>query len=85
LRFGVSSRWRQTRYIGDWSSDVCSSDLIAQCSPFTHVVELIRFALYGQFNVLSFAVVSACMMVFFVLAVMGYDPQRGLVKKVKRG
>src|SRR5437762_13992261 len=27
--FFFSSRRRHTRYIGDWSSDVCSSDLIA--------------------------------------------------------
>src|SRR5437763_7283583 len=28
--FFFSSRRRHTRYIGDWSSDVCSSDLIVQ-------------------------------------------------------
>src|SRR5437762_7942343 len=28
LLFFFSSRRRHTRYIGDWSSDVCSSDLI---------------------------------------------------------
>ena len=26
--FFFSSRRRHTRYIGDWSSDVCSSDLV---------------------------------------------------------
>src|ERR1017187_7734546 len=29
----LSSRRRHTRYIGDWSSDVCSSDLQDQASP----------------------------------------------------
>src|SRR5437762_14079362 len=31
-----SSRGRHTRYIGDWSSDVCSSDLYrrSRCPPF---------------------------------------------------
>src|SRR5436189_5746341 len=29
LYFFFSSRRRHTRYIGDWSSDVCSSDLLA--------------------------------------------------------
>src|SRR5437762_3051433 len=29
-KFFFSSRRRHTRYIGDWSSDVCSSDLGAQ-------------------------------------------------------
>src|SRR5215210_3167122 len=28
--FFFSSRRRHTRYIGDWSSDVCSSDLLAE-------------------------------------------------------
>src|SRR5437879_8549162 len=33
--FFFSSRRRHTRYIGDWSSDVCSSDLVfvAGCGP----------------------------------------------------
>src|SRR5437879_11107963 len=30
--FFFSSRRRHTRYIGDWSSDVCSSDLRARCN-----------------------------------------------------
>src|SRR5437879_6694801 len=30
LCFFFSSRRRHTRYIGDWSSDVCSSDLVRQ-------------------------------------------------------
>src|SRR5437762_12561144 len=30
LFFFFSSRRRHTRYIGDWSSDVCSSDLLAR-------------------------------------------------------
>src|SRR5437762_9870864 len=29
--FFFSSRRRHTRYIGDWSSDVCSSDLFVLC------------------------------------------------------
>ena len=29
--FFFSSRRRHTRYIGDWSSDVCSSDLPLRC------------------------------------------------------
>ena len=58
---------------------------IAQWNPFTHVVELIRFALYGKFNAVSCAVVVICLFVFFMLSVFGYDPQRGLVRKVKRG
>src|SRR5437764_12976784 len=33
MLFFFSSRRRHTRYIGDWSSDVCSSDL-AEAAPF---------------------------------------------------
>lgn len=57
---------------------------LAQWNPFSHVVELIRFALYGQFTVTSFVVVTGSLVVFFMLAVLGYDPQRGLVGKVGR-
>ena len=48
-------------------------------NPFTHAVELIRFALYGQFNLTAAAVVVGCGCVFFVLAVAGFDPQRGVI------
>src|SRR5437763_8646496 len=39
--FFFSSRRRHTRYIGDWSSDVCSSDLGA---PSNQVLLRVRFA-----------------------------------------
>src|SRR5436189_1386001 len=39
VRFFFSSRRRHTRYIGDWSSDVCSSDL-----GFVHGNALLRHA-----------------------------------------
>lgn len=57
---------------------------LARINPFAHAVELIRFALYGQFNLQSFLVVSVALLVFFFFAVWGYDPQRGFVKKIKR-
>src|SRR5437762_9398726 len=34
--FFFSSRRRHTRYIGDWSSDVCSSDLLLNSFQFLH-------------------------------------------------
>ncbi|MCB1621977.1 MAG: ABC transporter permease [Thiothrix sp.] len=58
---------------------------LARINPFTHAVELIRFALYGQFNGVACAVVLVALLVFFMLAVWGYDPQRGMVKKSGRG
>ena len=46
-----------------------------------HAVELVRFAMYGQFQTTSFLVVSGCLLVFFAVAVVGYDPQRGMLKR----
>src|ERR1017187_786937 len=37
--FVFSSRRRHTRYIGDWSSDVCSSDLVSALVTFTAAAE----------------------------------------------
>jgi ABC-2 type transport system permease protein len=48
-------------------------------NPFTHAVELIRFALYGQFHPMAAAVVLGSGLAFFVLAAAGYDPQRGVM------
>jgi ABC-2 type transport system permease protein len=54
---------------------------LAQANPFTYVVELVRFAFQGVFNPLAFAVVLGCAVVFFVLALRGYDPQRGWIRQ----
>ncbi len=51
---------------------------IAWFNPFSHAVEAIRFSLYGQFNLLSFCVIAGTLIAAFALAVIGYDPQRGL-------
>jgi ABC-2 type transport system permease protein len=54
---------------------------VCQVNPFTHAVELVRFAFYGQFDWVSAAVVLFCLIVFMGLAVWGYDPARGLVAR----
>ena len=54
---------------------------ICQCNPFTHAVELIRFALYGKMNWVSLAVVGGCTVVFMIGAILAYDPSRGLVRR----
>jgi ABC-2 type transport system permease protein len=54
---------------------------LAWLNPFTHVVELIRFAMQGQFNFLSFAVVLIGCAICFALALRGYDPQRGWIRQ----
>lgn len=50
-------------------------------NPFTHAVELIRFALYLKIDWLALAVVSGCMMAFLVLAILAYDPSRGFLTR----
>lgn len=54
---------------------------IALANPFTHAVELIRFALYVQVNLQSLLVVAACTALCFGAAVRMYDPARGLWRK----
>ena len=54
---------------------------ICQLNPFTHAVELVRFALYGEINWISLAVVSGCTVVFMVGAILAYDPSRGLLAR----
>jgi ABC-2 type transport system permease protein len=54
---------------------------ICQLNPFTHAVELIRFALYVQLNVLSLAVVCGCTAMFMTGAILAYDPGRGLLAR----
>jgi len=54
---------------------------ICEFNPFTHAVELIRFALYLQINWVSLAVVAGCTAAFMLGAVMAYDPSRGLLAR----
>ena len=55
--------------------------LVSLVNPFTHAVELIRFALYGMFEPVSARVVTGATVLFFLLAVIGYDPQRGMIRR----
>ncbi|MBV9286285.1 MAG: ABC transporter permease [Hyphomicrobiales bacterium] len=54
---------------------------ICTLNPFTHAVELIRFAFYGKVEPLSLAVVTGCMVVFLAAAVIAYDPARGMMMR----
>ncbi|MGO4153160.1 ABC transporter permease [Cupriavidus sp. YAF13] len=56
---------------------------LARFNPFTHAVEAIRFALYGQAQWTSLAVVAGGAAVFFTLALLGYDPQRGVARAAR--
>jgi ABC-2 type transport system permease protein len=54
---------------------------LSEANPFTHAVELIRFALYDRFNPVSAMIVCGFLAVFMVAAVIGYDPGRGLLAR----
>lgn len=62
--------WR-IQEVSPWLYWVC------QFNPFTHCVELIRFALYGKLNAEALMVVGGCGALFFALAILAYDPIRG--------
>ena len=56
-----------------------SSPLLAklcEINPFTHAVELIRFALYGQLNLAALGWTALAAVVFFATALWGYEPAR---------
>src|SRR5438128_630828 len=54
---------------------------VCQLNPFTHAVELVRFALYCQINWISLAVVGGCTALFMVGAILAYDPARGFLAR----
>ncbi|HHJ38804.1 MAG: multidrug ABC transporter permease [Methylothermaceae bacteria B42] len=54
---------------------------LAQYNPFSQAVELIRFALYGQFNRYAFFYTLITLLIFLVLAVWGYNPSKGMMKR----
>src|ERR687887_420918 len=54
---------------------------VCQANPFTHAVELIRFALYAQVNWVALAVVCGCTATFMIGAIMAYDPSRGFIAR----
>ena len=64
------------------ASSVLLHDICA-LNPFTHAVELIRFALYCKFDLTSFLVVAGCTVVFFGATIFMYDPAKGLWRNRK--
>ena len=52
---------------------------ICKLNPFTHAVELIRFAFYGQADLNSILIVTACTIVFLTGAIFAYNPSKGLI------
>jgi ABC-2 type transport system permease protein len=54
---------------------------VSLANPFTYAVELIRFALYDRLEPVAAIVVIGATALFFLLAVVGYDPQRGTLRR----
>jgi ABC-2 type transport system permease protein len=52
---------------------------LAEYNPFSQAVELIRFALYGQFNQHTFIYTLVAFIVFMTLAILGYNPSKGMM------
>ncbi|MBS0448922.1 MAG: ABC transporter permease [Proteobacteria bacterium] len=71
-----------------WKLQESGADWVYQVSrfnPFTQAIEWMRFALYGKDPGAAPYVVIGCLVVFFVIACWGYDPQRGFGGLTKRG
>ena len=54
---------------------------IAALNPFTHAVEMIRFALYERFNGDAVLISVTVALVLLALAIWGYNPSRGLMAR----
>jgi ABC-2 type transport system permease protein len=51
---------------------------VCQANPFTHAVELIRFAFYQQLNPQALVIVLGCGILFMAGAILAYNPAIGL-------
>ncbi len=54
---------------------------IAALNPFTYAVEMIRFALYESFHGVAVLISVAVTLVLLALAILGYNPSRGLMAR----
>ncbi len=57
---------------------------LANINPFTYGVELLRWASLGEVYFPGIIILIICTLIFLYLAVLGYDPQRGMIKKSSR-
>ena len=58
---------------------------ISSANPFTHAVELIRFALYGQVEPTALAWTCLWTAGFLLVALYGYNPARGFMARTGKG
>ncbi len=66
--------WR-VKESSPWLYYVCA------VNPFTHAVELIRFAFYQKIEWTSLGAVAAYTTVFLIAAILAYDPARGMLMR----
>ncbi|HVI88317.1 MAG TPA: ABC transporter permease [Dongiaceae bacterium] len=58
---------------------------ICALNPFTYAVESIRFLLYGKIDPTSLLLVAAALVVFLALAIIAYDPSKGMLARIRGG
>jgi ABC-2 type transport system permease protein len=56
-------------------------ETLARYNPFSQAVELIRFALYQQFNPAACLYTAVALAAFLLLAVIGYNPSKGMMQR----
>lgn len=54
---------------------------LAQYNPFSQAVELIRFALYGQLDRFALIYTLVAFVVFMSVAILGYNPSKGMMSR----
>ena len=66
-----------------WKMQEASQWLYWLCAvnPFTHAVELVRFALYERLSLLALAVCLTLSMLFTLLAIVTFNPQHAALRK----
>jgi ABC-2 type transport system permease protein len=57
---------------------------VINANPFTYVVEMLRFAVYGRLHVVAVGVTIVVGLASFLLSVRGYDPQKGMLGRKPR-
>lgn len=68
--------WKM-RESSEWLYWVCSAN------PFTHAVELVRFALYAELNTEALLITAGTALVFTALALLGFNPEQAARSKTR--
>ena len=57
---------------------------LANLNPFTYGVEMIRAATQGKIYYEGIFIVIICTIIFILLSIIGYNPQKSIFKKSKK-